>query len=112
MDFIIRTIILASSIFLVGKITKLYIIEDFFTALIAALILAIVNVVIRPLLIFITFPLTIVTLGIFLFFINGICLIIVSALVPKFKIEGCLNSAIAAFIISLTSIILEWLSGF
>jgi putative membrane protein len=111
-DFFLRLLILALSIYLVGKITKLFIVEDFFTAIVTAVILALVNVIVRPVLVLITFPLTILTLGIFLLFVNGLCLIIVSALVPKFKIAGCLNSAIAALLISVTNLTLEWLAGF
>ncbi|MBC8415279.1 MAG: phage holin family protein [Candidatus Cloacimonetes bacterium] len=103
---------MALSIYLVGKITKLFVIEDFITAIITAVVLALVNVIIRPVLVLLTFPLTILTLGIFLLFVNGLCLIIVSALVPRFKIAGCLNSAIAALLISVTNLILEWLAGF
>jgi len=111
-DFFLRILILALSIFLVGKITKFFIVEDFLTAIITALVLALVNVIIRPVLVLLTFPLTILTLGIFLLFVNGLCLIIVSALVPRFKIAGCINSAIAALLISVTNLILEWLAGF
>ncbi len=110
-DFFLRLLILALSIYLVGKITKLFVIEDFITAIIIAVILALVNVIIRPVLVLLTFPLTILTLGIFLLFVNGLCLIIVSALVPRFKIAGCLNSAIAALFISITNLVLEWLAG-
>ncbi len=111
-DFFLRLLILALSIYLVGKITKLFIVEDFLTAIITAVVLALVNVIIRPVLVLLTFPLTILTLGIFLLFINGLCLIIVSALVPRFKIAGCLNSVIAALLISVTNLTLEWLAGF
>jgi putative membrane protein len=111
-DFFLRLLILALSIYLVGKITKLFIVEDFLTAIITALVLALVNLIIRPVLVLLTFPLTILTLGIFLLFVNGLCLIIVSALVPRFKIAGCLNSAIAALLISVTNLIFEWLAGF
>ena len=111
-DFFLRLLILALSIYLVGKITKLFIVEGFITAIITAIILALVNVIIRPVLVLITFPLTILTLGIFLLFVNGLCLIIVSALVPRFKIVGCINSAIAALLISVTNLTLEWLAGF
>ncbi|MCK4312123.1 MAG: phage holin family protein [Candidatus Cloacimonetes bacterium] len=111
-DFFLRILVLSFSIYFVGKITKLFIVEDFLTAIITALVLALVNAVIRPILILVTFPLTIITLGIFLFFVNGLCLIIVSALVPKFKVKGCLNSAIAALLISLTNLLLEWITGF
>ena len=111
-DFFLRLLILALSIYLVGKITKLFIVEDFLTAIITAVVLALVNVIIRPVLVLLTFPLTILTLGIFLLFINGLCLIIVSVLFPRFKIAGCLNSVIAALLISVTNLTLEWLAGF
>jgi len=106
---IIKFLILAFSIYVVGKTTRLFQVDDFFTALIAALILALVNAVIRPILIFLTIIPTILTLGLFLFIINGFCLIIVSKLVPKFKVEGCFTSAIAAILISVVNMILEYL---
>ena len=106
--FFIRILILAFSIYLVGKITRLYIVEDFLTAIFTAILLAIVNTFVRPVLIIFTLPITILTLGLFLLIINGISLLIVSSLVPKFKIEGCLNAAVAALLISIVNIILEW----
>lgn len=100
---------MAFSIYLVGKLTKLFFVEDFFTALVAALILALVNAVVRPVLVFLTIIPTILTLGLFLFLINGFCLIIVSKIVPKFKVEGCFTAAIASILISIVNLILEWL---
>jgi len=108
-EFVIKILILACSIYLVGRLTKLFIVEDFITALISALILAVVNAVVRPFFILITLPLTILTFGLFLFLINGFSLIIVSSLVPKFKIHGCFTAALAAILISLVNIILDWL---
>ncbi len=107
-EFIIRILILAFSIYLVGKATRLYHVEDLFTAILTALLLAIVNAVVRPILIFLTLPITILTFGLFLLLINGFSLLIVSKFVPNFKIEGCLNSAFAAFLISIVNILLEW----
>ncbi len=107
--FFIRILILAFSIYLVGKITRLFIVEDFLTAIITAILLAIVNTFVRPVLIILTLPITILTLGLFLLIINGISLLIVSSLVPKFKIKGCLNAAVAALLISIVNIILEWM---
>ena len=108
-EFIIKILILSFSIYLVGKATKLFYVEDFFTAILSALILAVVNAIVRPVLIILTFPITILTLGLFLLLINGFSLIIVSKFVPKFKIEGCLNSALAALCISIVNMLLEWL---
>jgi len=106
---LLKIIILAASIYLVGKLTKLFLIDDFITALISAVLLALVNALVKPLLIILTLPITIVTLGIFLLFVNGICLQIVSALLPRFRTTGCLTSAIAALLISLVNVLLEWL---
>lgn len=108
-DFVIRIIILAASIYLVGKLTKLFIVEDFVTALVTALLLAVVNAIVRPIIIVLTLPITILTLGLFLFLINGFSLILVSRFVPKFKVNGCLTAALGAFLISITSMILYWL---
>ncbi|MDO9578871.1 MAG: phage holin family protein [Candidatus Cloacimonadales bacterium] len=66
---IIKFLIMAFSIYLVGKFTKLYYVEDFFTALAAALILALVNAVVRPILIFLTIIPTILTLDYFCFWL-------------------------------------------
>ena len=106
-DFLIRILILAFSIYLVGKITKLFYVEDFFVAIITAFVLAIVNAIIRPILHIFFFPIHILTLGLFIFFVNGLCLIIVSKIVPKFKIKGCFTAAIAAILISLVNMFLE-----
>ncbi|OQX70945.1 MAG: hypothetical protein B6D62_03145 [Candidatus Cloacimonas sp. 4484_275] len=106
--FLIKILITALSIYLVGKLTSLYYVEDFVTAIVAALVLAVINFFVKPFLIFITFPLTIITLGIFLFFVNGFILLLVSKFVPKFRLEGCLNATIASVLISIFSSLIQW----
>ena len=106
---LIKFLLLAVSIFIVGKVTRLFQVKDFLTAFLAALLLALVNAVVRSILIILTFPLTLLTLGIFLLFINGFSLIIVSKLIPRFQIKGCFTSTVAAILISLVNVILEWL---
>lgn len=108
-NFLLKVLISALAIFLVGKATRLYHVYDFLTAFFAALVLALINMLIRPLLIILTLPLTIITFGIFLLFINGFCLMLVSYIVPKFKINGCLHATIAAIFISIVTILLEYL---
>jgi putative membrane protein len=107
--FVLKLLFMALAIFIVSKITHLYKVDSFLTAILVALLLAVVNAIIRPILIFLTFPITILTLGIFLLFINGFMLIIVSKLVPKFQIHGCFTAAIASIFISLFTLLLEWI---
>ncbi len=101
--FIIKTLILAVSIFITGKITRLYEVNNFYAALGAAFLLAVSNAVIRPILLFFTLPITIITLGIFVFFLNGFILLMVLRLFKGFKIDGCLSATIAYIIISVIS---------
>lgn len=110
-DFILRTVVMSISIYLVGRFTTLYKVEDYGTALISAFVLALVNAVIKPVLIFMTFPVTILTLGLFLLIINGIMLMLVSAFVPRFRINGCGAATIASIIISVVNMLLETLLG-
>ncbi len=107
-EFALKILAVALAIHVVGRVTKLYKVEDFLTSIVSALLLAVVNVVIRPILIFLTFPITILTLELFLLFINGFMLMIVSALIPKFKIEGCFTAAIASIFISLFTLLFDW----
>lgn len=78
------------------------------TALIAAGILGLINVFIRPVLIILTLPLSIITLGVFTFFINALLLELVAYIIPGFEVEGFLAAFLGALIISVVS----WLANF
>ncbi len=106
-SFIGKVLILAMSIFAVGKLSGLYELKDFYTALGAAFLLAVSNAIIRPILIFFTLPITIMTLGIFIFFINGFMLLMVSKIFRNFRIDGCFSATIAYIIISIISWVLN-----
>src|SRR6185436_20462860 len=76
-------------------------------ALVAGLIFGIVNALVRPVLVVLTFPLTLVTLGLFLFVVNGLCLGITAALVPGFAVGGFWSAVLGALVVSVVSWILN-----
>ena len=76
---------------------------------IAAIILGIVNAVIRPLLLILTLPLNVFTLGLFTFVINGLVLKTVASVVAGFDIVGMWPAVIGAIILSVVSTVLNWL---
>jgi len=79
---------------------------------VAALLLGILNAVLRPILMLLTFPLLLFTLGLFRFVINGFLLYIVgSLLAPHFKVDGFWDAFWGALVISLISSILHLLTG-
>ena len=71
--------------------------------IVSALLLGLVNAVIRPILIILTLPLTVVTLGLFILVVNGISLALVAWLVPGFEITGLFAATVGAIIVSLVS---------
>lgn len=72
-------------------------IDGFATAMIVALVLGLVNAVIRPVLIVLTFPVTIVTLGLFIFVINGLLFWFVASFVEGFAVAGFWPAVFGAF---------------
>jgi len=73
------------------------------SALIAGAILGVVNALVRPVLILLTLPFTLITLGLFLFVVNAICLGLVAWLVPGFALSGFLAALVGAIVISVVS---------
>jgi putative membrane protein len=72
-------------------------------ALLAGLVLALINAVVRPVLKIITLPLTLLTLGLFLFVLNAFCLWLTSAVVPGFDVHGFRAAFLGALLITLVS---------
>jgi putative membrane protein len=82
-------------------------VDSFATALIAAAVLGLANAVIRPILILLTLPVTIVTLGLFIFVINGLLFLGVTHLVPGFQVAGLWPAILASIVFSLVSWLLS-----
>jgi putative membrane protein len=76
-------------------------------ALMAAAILGLVNVLVRPVLLLLTLPFTLLTLGLFIFVVNAVCLMLTAAIVPGFEVTGFKGAFLGALIISLVSWLLE-----
>src|SRR6266852_1356258 len=72
-------------------------------ALLAGLVLALINAVVRPILKVLTLPLTLLTLGLFLFVLNAFCLWLTSAIVPGFDVHGFWAAFLGALLISVVS---------
>jgi len=87
-------------------------IESFFTALMAALVLGLINAVIRPILVILTLPVTLLTLGLFLFVINALLFWLVAEIVKGFHVEGFLAALIGSVLYSIITLLTSWiLSG-
>ena len=102
---VIRWVINAGALLLVSRVVEGIRVESFIVALAAALILGIVNAIIRPVLLILTLPINLITLGLFTFIINAALLLLVASVVEGFIIEGFASALIAALILWVVSLI-------
>ena len=79
--------------------------------LISALVLGFLNAVLKPLLVLLTLPLTVLSLGLFYFILNGILFALAATLVPGFQVVGFGSAFVGAIITGLVSVLLSTLVG-
>ncbi|MGO8989404.1 MAG: phage holin family protein [bacterium] len=108
MFFIIRLVINMVAILIISYLfPKMIWVDGFLAALVAAFLLGVANTIIRPVLVLLTLPLTLVTLGLFLLVINGLMLWLVSAFVRGFHVSGFWGAVLGSILISIVSWILS-----
>ena len=101
--FLFRLVITALGLWVAAPIVPGMAISGAGALIVSALLLGLVNAVIRPVILILTLPLTILTLGLFILVVNGISLALVAWLVPAFTISGILPATLGAIIVGLTS---------
>jgi len=111
LNAIVNWLLSALSLVIVAHVIRGFEISGFGTALIAAVVIGFVNATIGLVLKILTFPLTLISLGIFWFVINALMLKLASALVPGFSIQGFLPAFFGAIVLSLVNLFLRMLSS-
>jgi putative membrane protein len=101
--FLLKWFVTAVSIFVVANVFKLIYVENLTVLVLAALILGILNVFVRPILLVLTLPINIVSLGLFTLVINGFLLYATAGLVSGFEITGFWRALLAALLISIVT---------
>jgi len=110
MRLLLNWILSGLAVWIVAHVVRGISVSGIREALIAALVIGFINATIGALLKILTFPLTLVTLGLFWFVINALMLKLASALLaPGFRVEGFLAAFIGAIVLSLVNMVLKWL---
>jgi len=104
-------LITALGLALAAKIVPGMHIEGVFTLLLAALLLGLVNAVIRPIVLILTLPITVLTLGLFLLVVNAAMLALVAALLDDFTIAGLGSAVLGSIVVSIIGWIASWYIG-
>ena len=105
MGLIIQILLSAVAVYLSATLLPGVNIKSFWTAILVAIVLGLLNALVKPVLQFLSFPITILTLGLFLFVINTIIILICSYLVSSFHVSGFWSALLFSIVLS----IITWL---
>ena len=109
--FLLRLLISAGLLLVVARVVNGIEVRDWVAALLAALALGIVNAIVRPLLILLTLPLTILTLGLFLFVVNALMLQLAAYFVPGFRVAGFGPALLGSILLTVLNLGVSMLVG-
>ncbi|MFI4936337.1 MAG: phage holin family protein [Caulobacterales bacterium] len=109
--FILRALVTALGLWVASKIVPGVHVRDVETLIIAGFLLGIANAIVRPILTILTLPLTIVTLGLFLFVVNGLMVLLVSWLLHGFVVHGLWRAILVTVIVWAVSLVGSWFIG-
>lgn len=109
MNFIIRTLITAAVAYGLTKVLSGVHIDNFSSAIVFAIVLAVLNAILKPILVFLTFPITIVTFGLFLLVINTLIILLSDKLMDSMVIDGFWWAMLFSILLSLITSILSGL---
>ncbi len=109
--FFVRALITAVGLWLANAIVPGIDIEMPGTLILAALLMGLVNALVRPIAILLTLPVTVVTLGLFLLVINAAMFGLVAAMLDGFHVSGFFSALFGWLIVSMTAIVASWFIG-
>ncbi len=106
MNFLIKLILSALAVLVLAKILPGVGVDNYVSAIVVAVVLAILNGIVKPLLVILTFPVTVVTLGLFLLVINAAIILLADYFVAGFSVNGWLWALIFSVLLSVFQSIL------
>jgi putative membrane protein len=107
MKIIVRWLLLAAALLLVAHVYSGVVVASFGAAMIAALVLGLFNTLVRPLLVLLTLPVTLLTLGLFLFVINALMFWAAASVLDGFHVTGFAAALIGSLLYSLCGMVID-----
>ena len=107
MSLLVRWLLLAAALLLVAEIYPAVRVAGFGAAMVAALVLGLLNALVRPILVLLTLPVTVLTLGLFLFVINALMFYFAASLLDGFNVAGFVAALIGSLLYSLCGLVID-----
>lgn len=109
MEIIIKILLNGLTVLLTAYLLKGVTVKNYGNALLVAIVLGIINAIIRPILIFLTIPITILTLGLFILVINALIIMLVDAILPGFKVKNFWWALGFSIVLSIFNALVDWI---
>ena len=110
MNVLVKILLSSIAVIIASYLLPGVYVDDFITAVIIAVLLSLLNVTVKPLLIILTIPITVFTLGLFLLVINALIILLASSIVPGFVVDNFWWALIFSLLLSLINALLSDLS--
>ncbi|OKH23366.1 phage holin family protein [Chroogloeocystis siderophila] len=111
LQFVLIWVLSAIALVITAYIVPGFAVTSFASALLAAVILGLLNAIAKPILVLLTLPLTVVTLGLFLFIINALVIWLAGAITPGFVVTGFFPALLGSIVLTLVTSLLTFLVG-
>lgn len=110
MNILINILLSGLAVFIAAYILPGVEVESFTTALVAAIVLGVINAVLKPVLLILTLPINILTLGLFTFVLNALLILLAANIVPGFHVNGFIWALILSLVLAVINFFLHNLS--
>lgn len=107
MKFIIRLLLNAVAIFVIAHLMSGVHVDGYLTAILVALVLSVLDLLVKPILIILTLPVTVITLGLFLFIVNALIILLADKLVGGFSVSGIWVAVLFSIFLSILQSVLQ-----
>lgn len=111
MSIVVNLLLSTVAVLIAAQVIPGIQVKDFYTAIVVAVILGVINMVIKPILILLTLPITIITLGLFTLVINALMVLLVARIVPGFTVAGFWPALWFSIVLSLVGYFLNSLKN-
>jgi putative membrane protein len=106
---LIRLVLNSVAVLITAYLSPGVVVDEFLTAMVVTVVLGLLNAVLKPILVLLTLPINLLTLGLFTLAINGLVILIASNLIPGFEVEGFIYAIIFSLILTLVNWVLSTL---
>jgi putative membrane protein len=109
MEFIISILVNALAVFITAYLLKGVTVRNYLHAILVAIVLSVFNAILKPILIILTIPITILTLGLFILVINTLIIMLVDYLLSGFKVKNFWWALAFSIVLAIINAILQWI---